>query len=130
VLGPFPYGNEGQDLALVTDREGAIWAGNLDQPLMRFQHGILSFQSGKALVSCAYRSPDGDLWFGGENRLTRISNRHLETFGFPKRIDSRPGWQVQAITADPAKGLWVSITQNGVFRLQDGGWTPWGGVPD
>jgi signal transduction histidine kinase/ligand-binding sensor domain-containing protein len=130
VPGPFPYGNEGQDLALVTDPEGGIWAGNLDQPLTRFQNGILSFQSENISVSCAYRGPDGTLWFGGPNHLARLSNQRLETVSLPSEINPRLGWPVQALTADPNGGLWASITQNGVFRLWDGKWTRWGGVRD
>ena len=127
VPGPFPYGSEGQDLALVEDRDGSIWAGNLGQPIMRFAGGTTHVQTGTKGVSCAYREPDGTLWFGGVRSLARVVAGRYESVPFPSAI-SAGAWPVQAITRDSAGGLWVSVQQNGVFRLYQGSWIRWGGL--
>jgi signal transduction histidine kinase/ligand-binding sensor domain-containing protein len=128
VSGPFPYGSDNQDLAVIADRAGSIWAGNIDQPLMQFQGNKMSFRGGKQRISCAYRGSDGTLWFGGENSLTRLAGDRLETIPLPHQVDPALQWRVQALTQDPAGGVWVSVSQNGIFRLDRGVWTQWGGV--
>lgn len=128
VPGLFPYGSEGQDLALVEDREGGIWAGNLGQPLMRFAGGTMQVQVDTQGISCAYREPDGTIWFGGFSSLARVAGGRYESVPFPSEVPAGETWPVQAIVRDSAGGLWVSVQQNGVFRQFEGVWTRWGGV--
>ncbi len=128
VPGLFPYGIGGRDLALVAGVDGAVWAGNMDQPLMRVRNHALSFVGGPRSISCAYRDPDGILWFGGVGTLTRFSGNRLENLEMPREIRPDRYWPVQAITRDALGGLWVSVTQNGVFRLNYGVWTHWGSL--
>lgn len=126
VPGPFPYGDEGQDLALAADRTGTLWAGNLGQPLMRLQDHTISYLNDMRDVTCAYRAPDGTLWFGGHGHLARIVGDRVESIPLPSEIARH--WEVEAITADHQGSLWVSVTQNGVFRFRNGVWTHWGGI--
>lgn len=128
VPGPFPYGSGEQDLALAVDKGGAVWAGNLDQPLMRLQNSTLSFLGKSQRITCAFRDSDGTLWFGGEGILTRLSQGRFQKVTLPQEIEPGPNWAIQAMTRDHNGDLWVSIIQNGVFRLHDGVWTHFGNV--
>lgn len=129
VPGPFPYGSEGQDLALASGEEGSIWAGNLNQPLMRLLDGSLSMLPGTRNISCAYRDADGTLWFGEYSSLLHYANGRFETVPLPPQVNPRLKWGVQAITRDGSGGLWVSVSENGVFRYDHGGWVQWGNFP-
>lgn len=129
VPGPFPYGSGGQDLALVAAPDGSMWAGNLRQPLMRFDGNVVSTVGDSRDITCAYRDTDGSLWFGGNNTLLHDVNGKIENVALPRQIDPRLRWGVQSIVRGPEGGLWISIPENGVFRLQNGVWTQWGGLP-
>ncbi|HEY3823781.1 MAG TPA: two-component regulator propeller domain-containing protein [Bryobacteraceae bacterium] len=126
---PFPYGDEGWDLALVSDTEGAVWAGNLGQSLMRLKDNRLSRTGGVQRITCAYRDPSGVLWFGGESSLAKVIGGRLQSARLPPQIDLARGWVVQAITADKTGALWISVQQNGVFKLENGVWAQYGDVP-
>jgi len=128
VPGPFPYGSGGQDLALVAAEDGSIWAGNLGQPLMRFLGNGVSFSGENRDVTCAFRDTDGSLWFGGDNLLLHDVKGKIQKVALPHEIDPRLRWGVQSIVRGLDGGLWISVTENGVFRLQDGVWTQWGGL--
>jgi ligand-binding sensor domain-containing protein len=105
VPSTLPYGSEEQDLALVADKDGAIWAGDLDQPLMRLRNNKVFFRAGAQSVTCAYRDSDGALWFGGEGILTRFAGERLETVALPGAIRPSLHWPVQAITSHQAGDL-------------------------
>ncbi|MGA8529028.1 MAG: two-component regulator propeller domain-containing protein [Acidobacteriaceae bacterium] len=128
VPGPFPYGSGGQDLALVPGSDGSIWAGNFGQPLMQFNDNGVSFLGDSRNITCAWRDNDGSLWFGEESGLLHIVHGKFENVARPSSINPKLHWPVQSMTRDPEGGLWISVAENGVFRLKDGVWTEWGGV--
>lgn len=130
VPGPFPYGSGGQDLALAAAKDGSIWAGNLDQPLMRFVNDSLSMLGGTRNISCAYRDTDDSLWFGEFASLLHYIHGRFEKVPLPPRVNPRLKWGVQSIMRDRLGGLWVSVSENGVFRLDKGVWAQWGNFPD
>ncbi|HEX3986933.1 MAG TPA: two-component regulator propeller domain-containing protein [Acidobacteriaceae bacterium] len=130
VPGPFPYGSGGQDLALVPAPDGSIWAGSLGQPLMRFSRDGLSFLGESRNVTCAWRDTDGSLWFGEDSGLLHVVRGKFENIALPSSINLRLRWGVQSTARDAAGGLWISVSENGVFRLKDGRWIQWGGVAD
>jgi signal transduction histidine kinase/ligand-binding sensor domain-containing protein len=128
VPGPFPYGSGEQDLALAADSEGSIWAGNLDQPLMQFRNGVVFLGAKTQRITCAFRDVDGTIWFGGEGSLERLAHGQFQTVPLPEEIHPGSNWAIHSITRDHAGDLWVSIIQNGVFRLHDGIWSHWGNI--
>jgi signal transduction histidine kinase/ligand-binding sensor domain-containing protein len=128
VRGPFPYGRGGQDLALVPAPDGSIWAGNLGQPLMRFSRGGLSLLGISRDITCAWRDTDGSLWFGEDNDLLHVIHGKFDRVALPSSINPKLRWGVQSIMRASDGALWVSIPENGVFRLKDGVWTQWGGI--
>ena len=128
VPGPFPYGSEGQDLALVADQDGGLWAANLGQPLMRFTGTALSLLGESRDVTCAWRDTDGSLWFGEDSALLHYVHGNFDTVALPSQINPRLKWGVQSITRDEAGDLWISVPENGVFRLSHGIWKQWGDI--
>ncbi|MGC2499931.1 MAG: two-component regulator propeller domain-containing protein [Acidobacteriaceae bacterium] len=128
VSGPFPYGSGGEDLALVPALDGSIWAANFGQPLMRFSDNSVSFLGENRDITCAWRDTDGSLWFGEDSKLLHIVRGKFENVALPASVDPRLHWGVQSMARDPAGGLWISVAENGVFRLKDNVWTQWGRV--
>lgn len=128
VPGPFPYGSGGQDLALVPAPDGSIWAGNFEQPLMQFNDQGVAFFGESRDITCAWRDSDGSLWFGEDSGLLHIVHGKLENVAMPSSVNPKQHWPVQSMARDPEGGLWISVAENGVFRLKDGVWTQWGGV--
>ena len=130
VPGPFPFGSGLQDLALAADPDGGVWAGNLSQPLMRFRQNALSLIGRSRDINCAWRDVDNSLWFGEDDDLVHLVDGKFETIPLASEIDLKHPRAVQAIMRDRSGGLWVSVYQNGVFRLKDGSWTHWGNLPN
>jgi signal transduction histidine kinase/ligand-binding sensor domain-containing protein len=128
--GPFPYGSGGQDVALVAAPDGSIWAGNFDQPLMRFSRGALSILGESRNITCAYRDNDGSLWFGEDTRLLHVVDGKFENVPLPPQVNPRLRWGVQELARGPDGALWISVPENGVFRLRKGVWIQWGGLSD
>jgi signal transduction histidine kinase/ligand-binding sensor domain-containing protein len=120
--------------AMVFDDAGALWAANQaagfdgkhSQTLFRYFNGRISTSSVIDSISCAYRGPDGTLWFGGQDSLIRYRDHRFAHVAMPSSINPRTLAEVQAITAD-GTDLWISVVRNGVFRMHDGKWTSNGG---
>jgi signal transduction histidine kinase/ligand-binding sensor domain-containing protein len=127
VPGPFPRNVSSRDLALAADTQGSIWAGGYEHPVMRFQQGRVSVEGAPQTITCAYRDPGGVVWLGGAGLLLRIVNGRQERVPVPASI-SKGQWEVQAMTADRTGGLWISVVQHGVYRIENQVWTPFGNV--
>jgi signal transduction histidine kinase len=88
--------------------------------LLTIRDGQVVAQRDVAEFAAAYRDVDGSLWFGGPSGLA-----HREGAGFivtPLPQEAR-NLLVQAIVRDSAGSLWVAMSRQGVFRLQNGQWT-------
>ena len=129
VSGPFPYGSGGQDLALVPAADGSIWAANFGQPLMRFDRDGVTFLGPDRDITCAWRDTDGSLWFGQDRALLHFLHGKMEELALPSSIDPKLHWGVQSIARARDGGLWISVAENGVFRLRNNVWTQGGGIP-
>jgi ligand-binding sensor domain-containing protein len=120
--------------AMVFDDAGALWAadqaagfdGKHPPALFRYFNGRISTSPVIDAVSCAYRGPDGTLWFGGQDSLIRYRDHKFEHVAMPASINSHTLAEVQAIAAE-GPDLWISVVRNGVFRMRDGKWTLNGG---
>ena len=125
---PFPVGVAEADLSLVAGDDGAVWAGVEGEPLMEVRNGAVSTIGVHRHVVCMYRDHAGDLWIGAASTLTKLSKTGFQEIGVPTGL--RPGerWKVRAITQDGSADIWVSIVQNGVFRLKDKVWSQYGGL--
>lgn len=77
--------------------------------------------------TCAYRDPDGVVWFGAQQDTPRIAElwryqgNRLERVALP--ADIPPNAVVQSITMDATRTLWISVRRAGIYRLSGGAWT-------
>jgi ligand-binding sensor domain-containing protein/signal transduction histidine kinase len=119
------------DLSLVADQDGGVWAGAVDQPLMKIQNDVVSKFGMPRKVVAMFRGHDGTIWIGGFGTLTRFVKDRFEEVKVPEELALAPNkyWKLRSIAEDKAGALWVSVVQNGVFRLQNGSWEQYGNVP-
>jgi ligand-binding sensor domain-containing protein len=115
--------------ALAAGDEGAVWVGEYSQ------NGAFKVTAGSTVepvpglheISCAYRDPDGIVWFGGPEKIWHSKGQRWVAIDLPvHNLAGQSYWGVQAITKDPSGALWVSVVRDGVFRLADGKWSRYG----
>jgi signal transduction histidine kinase/ligand-binding sensor domain-containing protein len=113
-------------VSIVLDHSGGLLIGA--DHLLSVKNGIaVPLVGGPSHIECAYRDPDGNVWFGGQSKLWEMSGDRFIQHPLPLEA-GRPFRAVQAITMDHDHGLWVSIIGVGVFRLSKGVWERSGGV--
>jgi signal transduction histidine kinase/ligand-binding sensor domain-containing protein len=105
------------------DDAGGLWVSNGADAVVRYQNGRMSPPIIRQKVETLLRAADGTVWFGGRKALWRERQGHLESVAPPG-----PDHDTQALAQDKSGGLWASILGSGVFRLEDGVWTPNGGI--
>lgn len=117
--------------ALVADRKEGIWLHDMDKPLMRLQHGKLSFISEGHGSSSLFQDTDGSVWL--LDQITRDFYRYPETGGPPLRIHSPPegrAGETWCLGKDPQGNLLACLEEHGLWRY-NGKWerVPVPGVP-
>jgi signal transduction histidine kinase/ligand-binding sensor domain-containing protein len=105
------------------DDAGGVWVTNGVDAVARYQDGRMSPPIIRQKVESLLRVADGTVWFGGRKALWRERQGYLESVAPPG-----PDRNTQALAQDKSGGLWASVLGSGVFRLQEGVWTPYGGI--
>jgi signal transduction histidine kinase/ligand-binding sensor domain-containing protein len=105
------------------DDAGGVWITNGVDAVVRYQAGRMSPPIIRQKVETLLRVADGTVWFAGQKALWRERQGHLESVAPPG-----PDQNTQALAEDGSGGLWASVLGSGVFRLQQGVWTPYGGI--
>jgi ligand-binding sensor domain-containing protein len=105
------------------DDAGGLWVTNAIDAVVRHQDGRMSPPIIRQDVDSLLRVADGTVWFGGHKALWRERQGHLESVAPPG-----PDRDTQALAQDKSGGLWASVLGSGVFRLEEGVWTPYGGI--
>jgi signal transduction histidine kinase/ligand-binding sensor domain-containing protein len=89
---------------------------------------------GPILATCAYRDPDGIVWFGSQPTAPRIAELFRYERGRVDRVnlpaDIPPNFDVQSITMDTSRSLWISVVRKGIYRLSAGAWSQPPQLPD
>lgn len=89
---------------------------------------------GPIFATCAYRDPDGAVWFGSQPTAPRIAELMRYQRGRVDRMDLPadipPNVDVQSITMDASRSLWISVIRKGVYRLSGGAWSQPPDLPD
>jgi signal transduction histidine kinase/ligand-binding sensor domain-containing protein len=148
---PIPSPRSFVTSALAADDHGALWASGMGpQVLLHIQPGGIATQLRDQPVDCAYRAPDGVLWFATPNAVFRISDERVTPVGakpgasaykYRRGIPAGRGLtareldlptaggiavslqsRVEAITQDRSGRLWISM-ESGTYRLEASGWT-------
>ncbi len=119
----------GFGVALAASEDGAVMVGTYSQ------RSVLKVTKGSAVeavpgigeISCAYRDPDGTIWFGGVEKIWHFAGQRWVEIELPVHNPVKQNYPgAQAIAKDGAGALWVSIPRAGVFRLANGKWSRYG----
>lgn len=148
---PIPSLHSFTTSALVAGDQGALWVAGIGPQLMlKIQNGKIVTQLRDRPVDCAYRDPNGAVWFATPRSIFRIARERLDTIGSKREaatytyhaavpagqglilrqldlptaggIAVSPQSRVKAITQDRLGRLWISMG-SGTFRLERSGWT-------
>ncbi|MCC6129256.1 MAG: response regulator [Acidobacteria bacterium] len=110
---------------LLEDRAGTLWIGTQGGGLSFYRDG--SFGTlGKAeglasdTIESLNESPEGSLWIGTRNGLSRLVNGRFRTYG---RSDGLLNESVRALASSPSGTVWAG-TDAGLFRLDGDRFVP------
>jgi signal transduction histidine kinase/ligand-binding sensor domain-containing protein len=118
---------DSEGFALAAGDDGAMLAGEYLNGVIRVTAGsTVEAVPGPRDITCAYRDPDGILWFGGRERIWHSAGKRWVAIDLPVDNRVKPYLGVQAIAKDRSGVLWVSIARAGVYRLADGKWSRYG----
>jgi signal transduction histidine kinase len=123
--------NDSSDYALAAGDAGAVLVGEYSKTgAFKVMKGSpVEAMPGPHYITCAYRDPDGILWFGGREGIWRSAGQRLVPIDLPvANLVKQTYSGVQAIAKDRSGSLWVSFIRAGVFRLTDGHWSRYGGT--
>ena len=110
-----------QNLALVADQAGALWAGSSNLPVMRLDRDGLQHLPLQAPISAAARDSQGRAWLAGPQGVWRSVGKSLQKVAelpVEHSLDSA----VRAMLVDRQGDLWLSVNRQGLFVLRDGRW--------
>jgi signal transduction histidine kinase/ligand-binding sensor domain-containing protein len=108
--------------ALAAGDDGVVWMGSSSDALTEIRDPVIQHPGVPKGVSCAYRDPEGGVWFGGLDGLWRQRANRLERVDLPAELGVN---SCQALALDRAGVLWMSLggpSARGVFRLRRGAW--------
>lgn len=113
------------EVALAPGDDGALWLSGASHSAISLRDGKVQRHDRIQAATCSIRTDDGALWFAGSKGLAKYASGQVEMLALPDGTKN----EVQAMTQDRAGGLWISITRQGLHRLDNGVWKAWGGVP-
>jgi signal transduction histidine kinase/ligand-binding sensor domain-containing protein len=108
--------------ALAPADSGAVWVGGGGHYLMRVGDGSKEFPAVRNPIEVAYRDREGEVWIGSPLGLWRSAGTGFKRVRLPE-VDN---FGVQAIARDASGDLWISMVRNGVYRLTEERWVPFG----
>jgi len=74
-------------------------------------------------IQTLLRDSGGTVWFAGRRALWRERRGRLDSV-----TPANPDLDTQALALDKSGALWASVLGAGVFPLNEGVWTPYGGI--
>ena len=112
---------------VIADDRGGVLISDWRRPLRRYALSGRQQALQPMSFTSAYRAPNGALWLanaserwhrGASGAFTRIPHpRHLA------------GHDIQAMAIDGKGRMWISVSRQGVFLIEDGVWRKHGGLP-
>ncbi|HKV63901.1 MAG TPA: two-component regulator propeller domain-containing protein [Candidatus Acidoferrum sp.] len=148
---PIPALHSFTTSALAAGDQGAVWvAGIGPQVLLKIHGDTIVTQLRDRPVDCAYRDPNGVVWFATPSAIFRLDHEPQDAFrsssgavsyvynsaktlgqgltlrqlDLPSaaRVAVSPHSRVNAMTEDRLGRLWISM-ESGTFRLEQSSWT-------
>ncbi|MPT16602.1 MAG: histidine kinase [Pseudomonas sp.] len=110
-----------QNLALVADQAGTLWAGSSNLPVMRLDRDGLQYLPLQTPISATARDSQGNAWLAGPQGIWRSEGASLQKVAelpVQRSLDSA----VRAMLVDRQGELWLSVNRQGLFVLRDGRW--------
>ncbi|MFC5460027.1 triple tyrosine motif-containing protein [Massilia niabensis] len=80
------------------------------------------------MTTVVYRSTQGEVWRADYDGLWRVQGLVSSRVPMPAPFASKRGPRIFSLAKDDSGGLWASFGPSGIWRLQDGIWTPHGSV--
>ena len=80
------------------------------------------------MTTVVYRSPQGEVWRADYDGLWRVQGLVSSRVPLPAPFASRRPVPIFSLAEDAGGGLWASFGPAGIWRFDDGIWTPHGGV--
>jgi signal transduction histidine kinase/ligand-binding sensor domain-containing protein len=112
---------------VIADDRGGVLIGDWRRPLRRYDASGQQQELRMSGFNSAYRAKDGSLWLANESeRWHRDGSGVLTRIPHPKHL---AGYAVQAMTIDGQDRMWVSVSRQGLFVIEDGVWRKHGGLP-
>jgi signal transduction histidine kinase/ligand-binding sensor domain-containing protein len=126
------YATYGRFIALMEDRNGAVWAGHTRDlgmlpPLCRFagdQFNCFGESNNPYLlyVGSLYEDRSGNIWVGGAGGVCRWQEAHPDCYEIPGQAAPTARFAVWALADDANGDLWVDGGPSGIWRLASGHW--------
>jgi signal transduction histidine kinase/ligand-binding sensor domain-containing protein len=112
---------------VIADDRGGVIIGDWRHPPRRYDAAGPREEVGRFRLSGAYRAADGSLWLANDaERWHRATSGALTRFPHPPQF---AGHDTQAITIDARGRMWISLSRQGLFMIEDGAWRKDGGLP-
>jgi signal transduction histidine kinase/ligand-binding sensor domain-containing protein len=112
---------------VVADERGGVLISDWRHPLRRYDAAGRQEALEPMSFTTAYRAADGTLWLANASERWR-----RDASGAFSRIPHPPhlvGYDTQAMTIDGKGRMWVSVSRQGLFVIEDGVWRKHGGLP-
>ncbi|WP_426337863.1 two-component regulator propeller domain-containing protein [Pseudoduganella sp. S-14] len=111
---------------VIADDRGGVLISDWRRPLRRYEASGESQGLKPLSFTCAYRSPDGALWLSNAKaRWRRDASGAFSQIPHPEQI---VGYDAQAMTIDGRGRMWISVSRQGLFVIEDGVWRKHGGL--
>jgi len=111
---------------VVADERGGVLIGDWRRPLRRYEASGRQEALQPSGFTCAYRAADGALWLANASeRWRRDASGAFTRIPHPKQL---AGHAAQAMTVDGLGRMWISVSQRGLFVIEDGVWRKHGGL--
>jgi signal transduction histidine kinase/ligand-binding sensor domain-containing protein len=110
-------------ISLVPGENSDVWAVSSETPYLSRVQDDTIVPGAPAVISMAYRAPDGAFWLSARESFWRWKNGPFTEIRPPPEVHARRvPFKVISATADRAGGLWVSINGLGQFYRRDDQW--------
>nr|WP_315220444.1 triple tyrosine motif-containing protein [uncultured Duganella sp.] len=112
---------------VIADDRGGVLIGDEGYALRRYTAAGPQQEVGRFIFTAGHRAADGSLWLANTAELWhRQTSGALVRFPHPPRM---VGNAAQAVTIDAGGRIWMSLSRQGLFMIEDGVWRKDGGLP-
>jgi len=124
------YAEYGRFVALVEDRNGAVWSGHTRDlgklpPLCRFaeaQFKCFNAPDNLLYVGSLAEDRSGNIWVGGAGAVCRWQEAGSNCYEIPGQAAPTEKFGVWSLSGDSNGDLWVDGGPGGLWRLNSGRW--------